>query len=235
MVRPLGIVLAFGLLASTLHTDILADQPPADSSAGAVAKADLMQRFLAPDAKPLVSYRARRKMSAATRGGKMSASVDVWTTLDPATGFNYEIVSEEGSGLIRSRVLKEALDTEKKTVGKTDGDEAALTTANYKFLEMSMAEDLVRVQVKPHKDHVMRVQGALFIDPASADLRRVEGQLSKRPSFWTRRVQIEREYARIDGVHVPVSMKSTADVLIVGQSTFSMTYAYAEINGQPVP
>jgi hypothetical protein len=29
-------------------------------------------------------------------------------------------------------------------------------------------------------------------------------------------------------------MHSTADVLVVGASSFSMTYTYAEINGQPV-
>jgi hypothetical protein len=47
-------------------------------------------------------------------------------------------------------------------------------------------------------------------------------------------VHVVREYDRIGGVHVPVSMKSTADVLIVGSSTFSMDYKYAEINGKPV-
>ena len=30
-------------------------------------------------------------------------------------------------------------------------------------------------------------------------------------------------------------MSSTADVLIVGASTFSMTYRYTEINGKTVP
>jgi hypothetical protein len=60
---------------------------------------------------------------------------------------------------------------------------------------------------------------------------RVEGELSRRPSFWTRNVRILREYARIDGVHVPVAMSSTASVLLVGASTFSMTYKYTEING----
>jgi hypothetical protein len=43
-----------------------------------------------------------------------------------------------------------------------------------------------------------------------------------------------REYDRVDGVHVPISMKSTADVLIVGTSSFSMTYRYSEINGKSV-
>jgi len=211
----------------------LAPRIPAQSTAS--AGADLLTRFLAPDAKPLVSYRALRKMAASTRGGRMSASLEAWTTLDRTKGFSYQIVSEEGSGLIRSRVLKEALTTEQKTINsRADSDDAALTRANYEFLDVTPVENLVRVAVRPVKKHVMRVEGAVFLDPASADLRRVEGELSERPSFWTRRVRVEREYERIGGVHVPVSMNSTADVLIVGTSTFSMTYTYVEINGNAI-
>ena len=73
-----------------------------------------------------------------------------------------------------------------------------------------------------------------MIESDSADLIRVEGELSQRPSFWTRRVHVVREYDRVGGVHVPISMKSTADVLIVGSSSFSMTYRYSEINGKLV-
>jgi hypothetical protein len=62
----------------------------------------------------------------------------------------------------------------------------------------------------------------------------VEGEPTERPSFWTRHVKIIREYARVGGVRVPVSMRSTADVLVVGASNFSMTYRYTEINGVPV-
>ena len=42
------------------------------------------------------------------------------------------------------------------------------------------------------------------------------------------------EYDRIAGIHVPISMKSTADVLVVGTSSFSMDYKYSEINGKPI-
>ena len=45
-------------------------------------------------------------------------------------------------------------------------------------------------------------------------------------------MRIVREYARLEGVHVPVAMRSTADVLIVGASPFAMTYRYVEINGR---
>jgi hypothetical protein len=47
----------------------------------------------------------------------------------------------------------------------------------------------------------MRVYGSVFLEEELADLVRIEGELSKRPSFWTRKVQIMREYRRIDGVH----------------------------------
>ena len=84
------------------------------------------------------------------------------------------------------------------------------------------------------RKHVMRVYGSVFLEEESADLVRIEGELSKRPSIWTRKVEILREYSRIDGVHVPVAMSSKADVLVVGASTFSMTYTYVEINGRQV-
>src|SRR5215510_779783 len=79
--------------------------PPADRHA-------LLDRFLAPDDPPLVSYRAFRHLSASTRGGKMQASLDAVTTLDPVKGFTFEITSSEGSSLIQKKVLIAALEAE---------------------------------------------------------------------------------------------------------------------------
>jgi hypothetical protein len=74
------------------------------------------------------------------------------------------------------------------------------------------------------------IAGSILLTEDQADLVRVEGRLVKRPSFWTRRVHVVRQYARVDGVRVPVAMESTADVLLVGRSTFSMRYEYEAIN-----
>src|SRR5579862_6463407 len=60
-----------------------------------------IDKFLAPDQEPLVSYRALRRLTASTRGGRLQATVDAWTMLDPVKGFSYEIVSEQGSSIIR--------------------------------------------------------------------------------------------------------------------------------------
>jgi len=202
-------------------------RPPADR--------DLLARFLAPDDQPLISYRAVRHLSASTRGGRMQAAIDAVTALDPVNGFTYEVTSAEGSGLIQKKVLLAALEAEQQAVASANKAQSALTPANYEFLEMSSLDGrLVKVDVRPRRKHVMLVNGVVVIETDSADLVRVEGDLSQRPSFWTRRVHVVREYDRVGGVHVPVSMKSTADVLIVGSSSFAMTYRYSEINGKPV-
>ena len=201
-----------------------------------IVRGEFIHRFLAPDHEPLVSYRAFRRLTASTRGGKMSASLEAWTTLDPVRGFTYEITAREGSGLIQGKVLVAALDAERDAVKAADRDQSALTPANYEFLDINPEDErLIKMDVRPRRKSVMLVNGALFIEADSSDLVRIEGELSKRPSFWTRRVRVVREYERLEGVHVPVSMSSTADVLIVGASTFSMTYRYTEINGKTVP
>ncbi len=202
----------------------------------AVTTGALLDRFLAPDDQPLVSYRAYRRLTASTRGGRMSASIEAWTTLDPQLGFTFEVTKMEGSSLIQKRVLIAALEAEQNAVqSATSKTQSALTPANYEFLDISpLSGGMVRIGVKPRRSHVMLINGHLVVESDSADLVRVEGELSKRPSFWTRRVQIVREYDRVGGVHVPVSMNSTADVLVVGKSLFSMDYKYAEINGRMI-
>jgi hypothetical protein len=225
------LVLALVFVAAAVATGI-AKVPPS----GHASTAALLDRFLAPDAPPLVSYRAFRHLTASTRGGKMSASLDAWTSLDPDRGFNYEVTRTEGSSIILSKVLVKALDTEKENAqSSATKAQSALTQANYEFLDVSpLTARTVRIDVRPRRKHVMLINGHLVVESDSADLVRVEGDLSQRPSFWTRHVHVVREYDRIGGVHVPISMKSTADVLIVGSSSFSMDYKYAEINGRSI-
>jgi len=199
---------------------------------GAAATGAIIDRFLAPDREPLISYRAFRQLTASTQGGRLRATIEAWTTLDPVKGFSYEIVSEMGSPVIRRKVLRAALEAERKAIGSPDAANAALTRANYEFLGIEDdRDDLTRVDVKARRRHMMLIDGSLYLNTDSADLVKVEGSLSQRPSIWTKKVRIVREYDRLEGVHVPVAMKSTADVLIVGASSFSMTYRYVEING----
>jgi hypothetical protein len=194
--------------------------------------ADAVSRFLTGDGPPLTRYRALRRLEAATRGGKMTGSVVAWTELDPEKGFRYEIVHEEGSGQIRTRVLHRALDAEEEAVRTGTGRQAALIHENYVFGEPTATDEgLLRVGLTPRRSAPMLIEGAMLLNALDGDLVRLEGRLVKRPSFWTRRVDIVRRWGRLAGVRVPLSMESRARVLIVGTSSFSMTWDYESVNG----
>ncbi len=198
-----------------------------------------IERFLTSAETPLVSYEAVRTLEASTRGGSMRARIVATTSLSPDDGFRYSIVEEEGSSLIRRRVLEAALEAEHRIVANDETGRGALTPANYEFVvapHLSGEPDasLVSVQIRPRRRDTMLVDGTIELSNADGELTRVSGILVKRPSFWTRRVAVTRDYARVAGVRVPIRMQSTASVLIAGTATFAMSYDYQSINGQPL-
>jgi hypothetical protein len=221
--RALALLIAVSL-CGTMH----AQQPPASAA----------QRFLARGETPPVAYRALRHLEAHNSKFGASAWMDVWTEFDEKRGLRYEIIGEGGNGTIRHRVLRAALDGEQKMWEAREPQRASLTTENYVFDDSEPdREGLAAVGIKPKRKDVLLVEGAIFVVPAGADggeLKRIEGKLSKSPSFWTRRVDIVRSYEKLGGVRVPVSIESTASVLIAGKSTFKMTYEYEIVNGQKV-
>jgi hypothetical protein len=165
----------------------------------------------------------------------MAAAIVAWTELDPQRGFRYDIVSRSGSPAVQSRALIPALEMEARALAPGDGEPAALVPANYRFAGAISREDgLVRVGITPNREAPMLLEGAMFLRPDTGDLVRVEGRLVKRPSFWTRRVDIVRHYARVAGVRVPIGMESTGQVLILGPSSFAMTWEYETVNGTSV-
>jgi hypothetical protein len=217
-------VLALGV-AANLQARVPAHQNPSSA----------LQRFLARGESPTVEYRALRRIEAKNPHFGQSAWMEAWTEFDNAHGFRYEIVAEGGSSYIRSKVLRAALDGEQKMWVAREPQRASFNHDNYVFENGAPAAGgLTEVAVKPRRKDVLLVEGAIFLEPDDGTIARIEGRLSKAPSFWTRKVEIVRQYERMAGVRVPVSIESVAQVLIAGRSTFKMTYQYETINGQHV-
>jgi hypothetical protein len=179
-------------------------------------------------------YRALRHLEARNDHLDKSATMDVWTEGD-IRGFRYGVVAEEGSEYIRSRVFRKTLETERAIWVANGSDKAALTPDNYAFEDGGVQPDgMASIRLKPRRKDMLLVDGAIFLRPEDGDLVRMEGRLSKAPSFWTRQVQITRWYKRIAGVRLPVVLESTANVRVAGESTFRMTYQYESVNGTAV-
>ena len=194
-----------------------------------------LQRFLARGEEPPVEYRALRRLEAHNPKFNQNAWMVAWTEYDHVNGFRFTIVSEGGSGYIRSKVLRAALEGEQKIWANREPQKASFTNDNYTFdAGEQSADGLASVTVKARRKDVLLVDGSIFVQPSDGDLARIEGRLSKSPSFWTRRVDVVRRYQRMAGMRVPVSIESVAHVLVAGRSTFKMTYEYETISGQHV-
>ena len=222
MTRRLICGLVMSVIASAA-TAVLCAETPA-----------ILQRFFAIDDAAPQSYRALRHLEAENGRFESTAWMDVWTEAD-ASGFRYQIVAEEGSDYIRTRVFRETLKSEHAMWASGAPDRAGFTSANYIFEDRgSRADGLAWLTVKPRRKDVLLVDGSIFLDPRDGDLVRLEGRLSKSPSFWARRVDVVRSYRRIAGVRMPIGLDSVASLLIAGTSTFRMTYDYENVNGQHV-
>ena len=149
--------------------------------------------------------------------------------------FRYEITTERGSDYVLNKVLKQVLRREQELIGEGQADRAELTPANYEFADPAVDEDGQRyVILKPRRKDVLLVDGRMVLNAEGTDVVRVEGKLSKNPSFWTSLVSVIRQFARIDGVRVPVSTESVARLKFAGVSHMEVRYEYETINGRPV-
>ena len=219
--RLLAAVCAVTLLSATVRA------VPPDSS--------LLQRFLSGEETSRIEYRALRHLDAHNDKFDKSGWMDVWTSVDRAGVFRFSVAAEGGSPYIRDHVMLPALETEQRMLSQYGTERIALTRDNYIFEEQG-ADDggLVTFGVKPRRKDALLVDGSVFLRPEDGELVRLEGQLVKPPSFWTRHVQIVRWYQRIAGVRMPVATESVAAVLVAGRSTFRVTYDYEMVNGQTV-
>lgn len=191
-------------------------------------------RLFAHTEQPLREYLALRRMHASSAStSKYDAWLEARTALKDGR-FSYEIVSERGSDTVRSKVLRAILEREQALINGGDGTKGDLTPDNYDFSEAGRDTDGSRVvQMKPRRSDVLLVDGRAVLNDRG-ELVRIEGRLSKNPSFWTSLVNVIRRYARIGGVRVPVATETTAKIKFVGTAQLTVAYDYQSVNGRPV-
>ncbi len=190
-----------------------------------------MQHFL-ECATTAHQYSASRRLEASGSGHE--GWLDVQTEYTAASGLFYQIIAEGGSGYIRSRVLRSLLDEEQSLIARRGGASVAISTENYRFIPEGVNEDgLAIVSMRPLRKDRSLIAGRMFLT-IDGDLVRVEGRLAKNPSFWVTRVNVVRSYRRINGVPMPVSLDTTAQLRLLGSSALRMTYRYAQVDERTV-
>jgi hypothetical protein len=223
-VTAITTVVALVGIAGALDVTLKAD--------GESASVDLIQRIVAHSTRG-VSLKAIRELRAGTRSGKHEGWMQVETVTSPGTGFSWKVIDEGGSERTRNKVLRELLEAEAQAV-RTGSDEAALTSANYDFGPMTRtASDQLEVRLIPRREDPRLVEGTLTVSADGSPLL-LQGRLAKSPSFWVKSVTVVKRFAKFDGVTLPATVESLAELKMFGQASFSMRYRYSEVNGRAV-
>jgi hypothetical protein len=189
----------------------------------------------------LVQYRGSRYLEARNERLNLDGWMAVATELGEG-GFHYRVLREGGSEMIRRRVFRSILDNEEQLFATQDAERASFNEVNYDFnavnYDLTSPEPaepgIVKLFARPKRRDVTLIDGAVYVTDTDADLIRAEGRLAKNPSFWTKRVDVVKQYGRIGGRRVPVRVDSTAQMRLAGTSTLTMTYDYEMINGVTV-
>jgi hypothetical protein len=197
------------------------------------------RKFLQRSEEPMPASVAVRRLEATAQRFAGSGWMRVRVTLVPGVSMTWTVLDEGGSDYIRDKVLLAMLEGEAETVEKNLVTRSGVAEPNYRFSRAATSESIAvppgleRFRIIPKRADMMLVDGTAWVAAADGDLVQVDGRLAKSPSFWMKTVDVVRRYARIEGVRVPISTESTADVRFAGRTVLRMTYAYEIINGQP--
>jgi len=182
----------------------------------------------------LLQYEALRKFFAENKRFDMRSTLAVKTVFRRPGIVQSEILSSDGSAMIREKVFDKILDAEQEAQSAEVRDRTKITPDNYDF-DLLAREDCdgrtcYRLKIVPKKKDKFSINGLIWLDAEDFAIIKIQGSPAKRPSFWTTHTEIVRQYKRIDGVWLCNSMESVSDIFIGGRSTLRIDYDYLSVN-----
>jgi hypothetical protein len=145
----------------------------------------------------------------------------------------YAIRQASGMGL-GEKIVRQMLDHETdivKDYGSTD-----LTAANYDFRfvreDQLSGQRCYVLEMIPKRKGKTLLRGHIWVDAATYQLRRTEGEPGKAPSWWLRDSRIVLVYGDVGGMWLQTASESTANVRFVGPHTMvahDVEYKFSEL------
>jgi hypothetical protein len=152
----------------------------------------------------------------------------------------YEVESSHGG--MGEKFLRDVLDheTEKKDARETARRE--FSPDNYSF-SLAGSENLdgrkcFVLEMNPRHDGKDLLRGRVWVDAENFNIRRVEGNPSKSPSWWIRDLHILMSFSEVDGMWLRTFTQAVANVRFKGKYEMvarDLEYHHVEYNVQSHP
>jgi hypothetical protein len=145
----------------------------------------------------------------------------------------FTIVSESGSGTLRSRVFKKLLEAEQESMREENQQRSAITPRNYTFqftdYQKIDGNEFYVLEVRPLTENKFLFRGRIWVDAKDFAIARVEGEPAVSPSWWTVKTDLKRSYRKIGSFWLPESNVSETKVRIFGSAVLTIKYGEYQI------
>jgi hypothetical protein len=164
-----------------------------------------------------------------------AAKMTIRTTYARETGKSYQILSEDGSHILRSAVFSPLLDNEKRINLPGNVESSWLISANY---EMHLqpggpqplnGRDCYALTIHPRQKAPNLIEGTLWVDTRDFSIVKIEGRGSKSASWITTPSQVMRVYEPIDGFSMATRARAVTESDLFGPTTITIDYTGYQI------
>ena len=185
-------------------------------------------------AQALRSYTATRVYHLEYHGMKdKSADVVVKMTYQWPDRKEFTIVSENGSEMLRNRVLKRLLKAELEAMQEENRERTAINPENYEFrlvgYERTPHHEFYVLEATPKVKNKFLFQGRVWVDAQDFAIVRIEGEPAKNPSWWTKRNDFQHSYKKWGDFWLPARNETVTQLRIFGRALLTIEYKDYEI------
>jgi hypothetical protein len=182
----------------------------------------------------LEQFRGRRLYTIDYTGfPKMHAEMVVDLLYTAPGTKDFTIVSESGSGLLLSHVLKRLLATEKESLEEKNRSHVELNKNNYDF---AMAGYLPSpegcsyvLMATPRAPNKFQFRGRIWVDENDFAVCKIEAEPALNPSFWIKKTDVHHQYEKVGDFWFPKENRSVSDIRFDGTAILTIKYLNYEI------
>jgi hypothetical protein len=188
----------------------------------------------------LINYSVSEEYSVLRNGGSQpAATLKVRTSYTHDKGKDYsKVVSRSGSPALQRLLLNRILKGEEE-ISQMDSRKHILITSDNYTMRRSGEDATIQgrkcrvLELVPRAKSPYLLQGRVWVDSQTYEVIRIEGRPSARPSIWTGRPLITRDYVDIAGFPLAVSARVEANSLFFGTTVVVIEYKDYEVNHLP--
>jgi outer membrane lipoprotein-sorting protein len=163
------------------------------------------------------AYTVKRDYQLLDKQSQPKAQVIANITVMPPDQKEYRI--ESSSGGMGEKVLRDILEHE--TESSNHAQRKEISPENYEFALLGQESLDGRrcyvIALNPKRDDKNLIKGKMWVDAASYNVHRIEGNPAKSPSWWIRDLHILMSFADVDGMWLHTFTHAVADVRFKGK------------------